>query len=225
MCIACANGKALHGYVLQMLWDIYHHDQRDSENGSDSENGKDKNNETTNDDNDDDNDVMIRRASSRQSDPIESKDNSNGNADANANANANTKSNDTNDDDKDDESFDEGDFILKPNFSKEAEDQWNITKFFDNHPKWSDFFQVLTHEMEVQTSADTQVPALGAQGTDDLSALMNNIISDGADDNENDDGNADGDSSDSDVCWLFCSLSFVRVFYFCLFCSFTCSFD
>ncbi|ETO12859.1 hypothetical protein RFI_24517, partial [Reticulomyxa filosa] len=103
------------------------------------------------------------------------------------------------DDDKDEESFtDGGDFILKSNFSKEAEDQWNITKFFDNHPKWSDFSQILTHEMEIQTSADTQVPALGAQGTDDLNALMNNVISDDADDNEN--GNADGDSSDSDVC-------------------------
>jgi len=91
---------------------------------------------------------------------------------------------------------------LKPNFSKETEDQWDIVKFFDSHPKWSEFAQVLTHEIETQTSVDTQVPVNNAAaGGSELNNLLNTFLEEGMNENQEsneEEAEAEGDSSDSD---------------------------
>jgi len=99
---------------------------------------------------------------------------------------------------------------LKPNFSTEAEDQWDIIKFLENHPKWNEFLQTLTHEMEIQMNVEAQIPlplnaqegGIGEDGfqiTASINELSDNPTEDNQDDDTpEDDGDAEADSSDSD---------------------------
>jgi len=160
---------------------------------------------------------MKQKNETNPSEPVSSseKENNTPNQEKNKSAEKteNEKPPNTEDDSKDESFGDTGDFVLKPNFSTEPEDQWDIVKYLESHAKWPDFSQVLTHEMEVQMSVETQVPmALPGQGLGEdgfqtniasnefsVGGVEENPQEDGDNDGDNDGyGEADGDSSDSD---------------------------
>ncbi|ETO05323.1 hypothetical protein RFI_32074, partial [Reticulomyxa filosa] len=176
----------LHSYILQMLWDIYHHDQREAE--STANETKDKKEEANDEDNQSDHgSVVINEDEDEDEDDEENQD-----------EDKNKKDKDKDEDNKSDTFGQNENFVLKPNFSTEPEDQWSIVKFFDTHPKWTDFSKVLTQQIEIQMSAE-QLPFQqgNGEGMSQLDALLSHFTEDGADENEQQPEG--GDSSDSDV--------------------------
>merc|ERR1712157_47021 len=88
----------LHGYILQMLWDIYNHDQRDDD---ESDNDDQQNNSDDGEEEEESNRDSIVINSTPIVDNEETKQN-----------------------DEEEQEFGD-DVVLKPNFSKEPEDQWD----------------------------------------------------------------------------------------------------
>ncbi|ETO24030.1 hypothetical protein RFI_13125 [Reticulomyxa filosa] len=185
--------KALHSYILQMLWDIYHHDQRETESATNET--KDKKDETNEEDSQSDNGSVV----------IYEDENDEENQDKDKNKDKN-KDKDKDEDNKSDTFGQNENFVLKPNFSTEPEDQWSIAKFFDTHPKWSNFSKVLTQQIEIQMSSE-QLPLQQGNGMSQLDALLSHFTEDGADENEQQ--AEGGDSSDSDVLLFFFCCQFV----------------
>merc|ERR1712025_479765 len=102
----------LHGYIVQMLWDIYHHDQGDEDDEDDED--------------EDDNNYSDEEESAPRPSVIIKGDlgvilDESGDGDQD-----DMDDNDLDDDEKDE--FEE-DVVLKPNFSSEPEDQWDIVAF------------------------------------------------------------------------------------------------
>merc|ERR1711971_448635 len=100
----------------------------------------------------------------------------------------------------DDESEEFGDdVVLKPNFSKAPEDQWDIVKFFNNNKVWKQFIVTVSIQMEIQAPAEMQVPNSNVNANDkQLDQLLQNLLgpnNDGADDSDSD---SDSDSDDED---------------------------
>merc|ERR1712228_584326 len=135
----------LHGYILQMLWDIYNHDQRD-EDEEDEENENNEENQLS-----------------------------------------------------DEEEFGD-DVVLKPNFSKAAEDQWDIVKFFNQNKVWQQFIVTVSIQMEAQNATETQVPNMNvANNQEQLDQLLQNLLgpnNDGADTSDSTDSDSDSDEED-----------------------------
>merc|ERR1712176_336489 len=168
----------LHGYVLQMLWDIYNHDQREEDDDDVEE-------EQQNEDALSDPEELEQRDSVVISEDIES-----ANEHEITEQEAETKS--------DDESEEFGDdVVLKPNFSKAPEDQWDIVKFFNNNKVWKQFIVTVSIQMEKQNATETQVPNMNvANNQEQLDQLLQNLLgpnNDGADDSDSD---SDSDSDD-----------------------------
>merc|ERR1711902_160973 len=100
----------------------------------------------------------------------------------------------------DDESEEFGDdVVLKPNFSKAPEDQWDIVKFFNNNKVWKQFIVTVSIQMGIQAPAEMQVPNSNVNANDkQLDQLLQNLLgpnNDGANDSDSD---SDSDSDDED---------------------------
>ncbi|ETO11610.1 hypothetical protein RFI_25768 [Reticulomyxa filosa] len=171
----------LHSYILQMLWDIYHHDQREAEPATNET--KDKKDETNEEDSQSDNGSVV--------------------------INENENDEENQDEDKAKKKTKEKmktikvTHLDKMKIFTDPEDQWGIVKFFDAHPKWSNFSKVLTQQIEIQMSSE-QLPfqqGNNGEGMSQLDALLSHFTEDGADENEQQPEG--GDSSDSDVCTFF----------------------
>merc|ERR1712176_1091884 len=119
-------------------------------------------------------------------------------ADENENENdSETEQKDADADAEEDEFGD--DVVLKPNFSKAPEDQWDIVKFFNNNKVWKQFIVTVSIQMEKQNATETQVPNSNVNANDkQLDQLLQNLLganNDGADDSDSD---SDSDSDDED---------------------------
>ena len=86
----------------------------------------------------------------------------------------------------------EEDVVLKPNFSSEPEDQWDIVSFFEESQVWKQFKGIVSKEMDAQNATDTQVPNMNvATNQQELDKLLANLLGPNNED-------ADSDDSDSD---------------------------
>ena len=188
--------SALHGYILQMLWDIYNHDDRnentdeeeEDEDGADANSENDENNEEEEDEdakstssifvNEEEKDKDKENAENKDKDNKDKKednkdnknkdkkdDNKKENKDVNKKDDKNNKTDknnkdktekenqkekeeenkENNDNDSDTGNFADADpeMVSKPNYSREAEDQWDIIKFFDSNEQWKLFQPIL----------------------------------------------------------------------------------
>ena len=115
----------LHGYILQMLWDIYNHDNRD---------------------------------------------------------------------DLDDVEVDDKDDLLKPNFSDDPEDEWDIVSFFDGSVVWKKFIETVSSEMEARLSGDEHIPK--ENNEEQLDQLLQKLLEPNKDDTSDSttDSSTDSDS-------------------------------
>ena len=102
---------------------------------------------------------------------------------------------DGDDDEKDDE-FGE-DMVLRPNFSTDPQDQWDIVAFFDGSEIWKQFRITVQSQMDAQNATDTQVPNMNvATNQEELDKLLQNLL--GPNENDDDDAESNGSDSDSD---------------------------
>merc|ERR1712228_421476 len=174
----------LHGYILQMLWDIYNHDQRDE----DEENENNEENQLS------DEEELEKRDSVVINDDVDEED---------ENENETTPSiaeqEQKGDEDENEEEFGD-DVVLKPNFSKAAEDQWDIVKFFNQNKVWQQFIVTVSIQMEAQNATETQVPNMNvANNQEQLDQLLQNLLgpnNDGADTSDSTDSDSDSDEED-----------------------------
>merc|ERR1712129_626656 len=176
----------LHGYVLQMLWDIYNHDQREDDDDDEEQNQQE--------DALSDPEEMEQRDSVVINEDIES---ANDESETEQDLNSQEQKDNDNEDDESEEFGD--DVVLKPNFSKAPEDQWDIVKFFNNNKVWKQFIVTVSIQMEIQAPAEMQVPNSNVNANDkQLDQLLQNLLgpnNDGADDSDSD---SDSDSDDED---------------------------
>ena len=183
----------LHGYILQMLWDIYNHDQRDDEPNNDELNNNNNNDDDDIDDNESTGSLIVNEDVDEDGNPLSPRSRER------QKNNNNNNNNNSNDDDIDmNEEFTEEDLILRPNFSKDPEDQWDIVQFFDTNKTWAEFLIPLTEQMELQNNAEQQVPNQNTQGQDQLNDLLKNLLNTNDDDDDNNDSSESSDSSDDD---------------------------
>merc|ERR1719150_1599815 len=163
----------LHGYIVQMLWDIYHHDQGDEDEEDDEE--EDDTNYSDEDDPQQRPSVIIKPDLDVILDET-------GDVDGD---------NEMDDDDEKGDEFEE-DVVLRPNFSSEPEDQWDIVSFFEESQVWQQFSGIVCKEMDAQNATDTQVPNMNvATNQQELDKLLANLLGPNNED-------ADSDDSDSD---------------------------
>eukprot|EP00486_Rosalina_sp_Unknown_P002524 CAMPEP_0201567370 /NCGR_PEP_ID=MMETSP0190_2-20130828/7859_1 /ASSEMBLY_ACC=CAM_ASM_000263 /TAXON_ID=37353 /ORGANISM="Rosalina sp." /LENGTH=1469 /DNA_ID=CAMNT_0047987285 /DNA_START=114 /DNA_END=4523 /DNA_ORIENTATION=- len=181
----------LHGYILQMLWDIYNHDQReDDDDSSDQDEDKDGDEEEEDDPANRDS-VVINSTPRALVDEDEDEDEEDG-EDNTDNDNEEQKAME---EDSDDEFSD--DVVLKPNFSKEPEDQWDIVSFFNGSDVWKQFIATVSLQMEAQNATETQVPNMNvANNQQQLDQLLQNLLGPANDDAS--DSDSDSTSSDED---------------------------
>ena len=103
------------------------------------------------------------------------------------------------DDEGDDEKEDEfgDDVVLKPNFSSEPEDQWDIMAFFHSSEVWQQFAGTVSMEMDAQNATDTQVPNMNvATNQQELDKLLQNLLGPNNDDDDDADSDSGSDSED-----------------------------
>ena len=90
--------------------------------------------------------------------------------------------------------------VLKPNFSKAPEDQWDIVRFFKENKVWQQFFATISFQMELQNATESQVPNMNvANNQDQLDQLLKNLLgpnNDGADTSDSTDSDSDSDEDD-----------------------------
>ncbi|ETO10363.1 hypothetical protein RFI_27017 [Reticulomyxa filosa] len=186
-----APRTTLHAYLLQMLWDMYHHDQREPQPMDNEENKESETHDETdqedcqsdagsassviiNDDGDGDGDA------NSNSEEVKREDSTDIATDNDENDGDNSKENDQEEDNESETFENNGEFVLKSNLSNESEDQWDIVQFFEHHSKWSNFVQVISHEIETQTNACPQIFSQGGGGgacSSELDALFSQVKS------------------------------------------------
>ena len=104
---------------------------------------------------------------------------------------------DLGDDEKEDD-FGE-DVVLKPNFSAEPEDQWDIISYFQCSEVWQQFAGTVCMEMDAQNATDTQVPNMNvATNQQELDKLLQNLLGPNNDDDDADSSDSDSDSDGDD---------------------------
>jgi len=89
--------------------------------------------------------------------------------------------------------------ILRPNFSTDPLDQFDIVKHFESNPAWIKFIPILTREMETQNSSDVlpEPPEQLSQPSNGLDALLDDLLgSSNVTENANEDSDSDSDSED-----------------------------
>lgn len=177
----------LHGYILQMLWDIYNHDQRDEDEEEDNGQQQQEDN-LSNDDDDDENEKRDSIVINEDIDTI-----------TNDEQKINEEIDENNENNNDDDEFGD-DVVLKPNFSKYAEDQWDIVAFFNQNKVWQQFILTVSIQMEAQNATETQVPNMNvANNQEQLDQLLQNLLgpnNDGADTSDSTDSDSDSDEED-----------------------------
>jgi len=90
--------------------------------------------------------------------------------------------------------------VLKPNFSKAAEDQWDIVSFFVKNKVWQQFVKTVSMQMEAQNATETQVPNMNvANNQEQLDQLLQNLLGPNNDGGDTDSTDSDSDSDDEDV--------------------------
>jgi len=160
-----------------MLWDIYHHDQGDEDDEDEED--------------DDDNNYSDEEESAPRPSVIIKGDlgvilDESGDGDQD-----DMDDNDLDDDEKDE--FEE-DVVLKPNFSSEPEDQWDIVAFFEESQVWQQFAGIVSKEMDAQNATDTQVPNMNvATNQQELDKLLANLLGPNNEDAESSDSDSDSD--------------------------------
>ncbi|ETO30199.1 hypothetical protein RFI_06920 [Reticulomyxa filosa] len=193
-------GIALHGYIIQMLWDIYNHDKRVAHPNDEAQ----KANESEQDESQSETGSVI--INEEEQTPSEEQTNEN----KNTNNDKNITKNDNGDDAKSENFADQSDIaaVLKPNMSEEVEDQWDIVKFFDNHPKWPSFHQILIDIIETQSKGNAHILSQENISTElQAEPPIGDRIVQSVNLEQNQEGTDDNDSSDSDVI----SLLYVRI--------------
>merc|ERR1712113_199718 len=172
----------LHGYILQMLWDIFNHDQRED----DEEDENKENNELPSDDPE-----------------LEEQDSVVINEDDEDEQNENNEKEQEKEQQEDNEEEEEefgDDIVLKPNFSKAAEDQWDIVAFFNKNKVWKQFIVTVSIQMEMQNATETQVPNMNvANNQEQLDQLLQNLLGPNNEGGDDDSSDSDSDSDDEDV--------------------------
>ncbi|ETO25486.1 hypothetical protein RFI_11647 [Reticulomyxa filosa] len=196
------KSHCLHGYILQMTWDIFHHDQRDSEEDVLQEKKDETNDEGNESEAESTSSVIINAETDEEAAADEDNDpNSN-----DAESSEKTKDGGNDDDNKSENFAENADgVVLTANFSKDAEDQWSIVEYFEKHPKWSAFKQILANEIETQAGGGAPLPTLTQENSGNVSQLtaLLDSYSDAAGDSEHARNPEEEHSSDSDVCFVF----------------------
>mmetsp|Transcript_2577 Transcript_2577/g.4178 ORF Transcript_2577/g.4178 Transcript_2577/m.4178 type:complete len:1436 (+) Transcript_2577:119-4426(+) len=185
----------LHGYILQMLWDIYNHDQRDDEEEDENKNDNNEENEEEEEEEEQRDSVVINEVpedilNAADGDDAENADNN----DSEDNAAEKEKANESEEAEKKEEEDEFGDdVVLKPNFSKEPEDQWDIVAFFHASEVWKAFTPTVTLQMEAQNATEPQVPNMNvANNQQQLDQLLQNLLGP-SEDPESSDSDSDSD--------------------------------
>jgi len=184
----------MHGYVLQMLWDISTHDQRDEDEEDSEEEEADANAEENGDGGQRDSVVVNADADALNGDG-DGNDENQSMAPILTGGDSSDENGDADVDGGDEEEFGD-DMVLKPNFSKEPEDQWDIMAFFSGSSVWQAFRATVALQMEAQSppGGDSAVPNQGvANNQEQLDQLLQNLLGPTEENSDSTDSDSDSD--------------------------------
>lgn len=80
-----------------------------------------------------------------------------------------------NGDEKEQKGLQEEQFMLRPNFSDDPEDQWDIVSFFDQNEKFKQFKPILLLQMQIQNAVHNNDDGMGNHN-DQLDHLLDSML-------------------------------------------------